>query len=176
LLLPFGHALSHLEAMLRARNFALVFLALASPAVAQLQQSLGIFGSWGAFREKGRCYAIAKPQSGTREREGRAFASIGYWPDRRARGQVYFRLSQAKRPASALLLRIDDRTFELSGDGDNAWAPDARADAEIVAAMRAGLEMSVQTRSPSGAMVRDSYGLRGAATAVDAAAVGCARR
>jgi hypothetical protein len=144
--------------------------------MAQMQQSLGIFGSWGAFREKGRCYAIAKPEGGTRDREGRAFASIGYWPDRGARGQVYFRLSQPKRPASALLLRIDDRTFELSGGNDNAWAPDPRADAEIVAAMRSGLEMTVQTRSPTGASVRDSYRLRGAATAVDAAAVGCARR
>jgi hypothetical protein len=162
--------------MLCARNFSLVFLCFASASVAQGQQSLGIFGSWGAFRENSRCYAIAKPEGGTRDREGRAFASIGYWPDRAARGQIYFRLSQAKRPASAVLLRIEDRTFELSGDADNAWAPDARADAEIVAAMRAGLAMSVQTRSPTGAMVRDSYALRGAATAVDAAAVACARR
>jgi hypothetical protein len=144
--------------------------------MAQMQQSLGIFGSWGAFRENGRCYAIAKPEGGTRDREGRAFASVGYWPSRGARGQVYFRLSQPKRPASALLLRIDERTFELSGGGDNAWAPNPQADAEIVTAMRAGLEMTVQTRSPTGAAVRDSYRLRGAATAIDAAAVACARR
>ena len=102
--------------------------------MAQMQQSLGIFGSWGAFREDARCYAIARPEGGTRDRERKAFAAIGYWPNRGARGQVYFRLSQPKRPASALLLRIDDRTFELSGGGDNAWAPNPEADAEIVAA------------------------------------------
>ena len=144
--------------------------------MAQMQQSLGIFGSWGAFREDARCYAIARPEGGTRDREGKAFASIGYWPGRGARGQIYFKLSQPKRPASALLLRIDDRTFELSGGGDNAWAPNPQADAEIVAAMRVGLEMTVQTRSPTGAAVRNFYRLRGAATAIDAAAVGCARR
>jgi hypothetical protein len=161
--------------MLRARNFAVVFLAVASPTMAQMQQSLGIFGSWGAFREKTRCYAIARPEGGTRDPEGRAFASIGYWPGRGARGQVYFRLSQPKRPASALLLKVDDRTFELSGGGDNAWSPDARADAEIVAAMRSGVEMSVETRSPSGGRIRDAYRLRGAATAIDAAAIACAK-
>jgi hypothetical protein len=143
--------------------------------MAQMQQSLGIFGSWGTFREKTRCYAIAKPEGASRERAGGAFASIGYWPQRGARGQVYFRLSQPKRPASALLLRVDDRTFELSGGGDNAWAPDPRADAEIVAAIRSGVEMAVETRSPTGGRIRDSYRLRGAATAIDAAAIACAR-
>jgi hypothetical protein len=42
--------------------------------------------------------------------------------------------------------------------------------------MRTGIEMSVETRSASGALVRDSYRLRGAATAIDAAAIACARR
>ena len=160
--------------MLRVRNFALVFLGFASAGVSQTQQSLGIFGSWGAFRENRRCYAIAAPEIHRRGSE--AFASIGYWPDRGARGQVSFRLSQEKRPASAILLRVDDQTFELAGGGTSAWAPDARADAEIVAAMRAGVEMSVQTRSQRGALVRDAYRLRGAATAIDAAAIACAKR
>jgi hypothetical protein len=160
--------------MFRARNLVIVFLGFASAVIAQGQQSLGIFGSWGAFRETRRCYAIAAPE--TRRSGQAAFASIGYWPDRGARGQVYFRLSGEKRPASAVLLRVDDQTFELAGRAGNAWAPDGRADAEIVASMRAGVEMSVETRSPRGALIRDAYRLRGAATAIDAAAIACARR
>ena len=74
------------------------------------------------------------------------------------------------------MLRIDDRTFQLIGGGANAWAPDRRADAEIIAAMRGGLNMTVETRSERGALVRDFYRLRGAATAIDAAAIACARR
>src|SRR3569833_4135048 len=113
--------------MLHARNFAVVFLAFASGAVAQAQQSLGIFGSWGAFREAHRCYASSQSEGAGRRNDAQPFASVAYWPERGARGQVYFRLSQAKRPASALLLRIDDRMFELAGGGDQAWAPDSRA-------------------------------------------------
>ena len=52
---------------------------------------------------------------------------------------------------------------------------DAGADAEIVTAMRTGVAMSVETRSQSGGLLRDEYPLRGAATAVDAAAIACAR-
>lgn len=161
--------------MVRARNFLLLSVVLAAPAAAQ-QQSLGIFGLWGAFQEKERCYAISQALRPPRDGASPAFASAGWWPDRRVRGQLHFRLSQPKRAGSAVLLRIDERTFQLIGGGSDAWAPDARADAEIGAAMRSGLDMVVETRSERGLVVRDSYALRGAATALDAAAIACARR
>jgi hypothetical protein len=161
--------------MIRRLIFPLFFMGLATPAAAQ-QQSLGIFGTWGAFRGPDRCHAIAEPYQPPRAGDGRGFASVGYWPARAVGGQAFFRLSRAKREGSAVLLRIDDRTFQLRGGGADAWAADPAADAEIVSAMRTGIEMSVETRSASGALVRDSYRLRGAATAIDAAAIACARR
>jgi hypothetical protein len=153
-----------------------LFLLAGAAAPAAAQQALGIFGTWGAFRGPGRCYAIAEPDRPPRGGDGRGFASVGYWPARAVRGQAFFRLTRAKRGGSAVLLRIGDRTFQLRGGGADAWAADPAADAEIVAAMRTGLEMNVETRAASGAVVRDSYRLRGAATAIDAAAIACARR
>lgn len=161
--------------MARCWIFPLFFMGLAAPVEAQ-QQSLGIFGTWGAFREPSRCYAITEPYGRPRAGDERGFASVGYWPGRSVRGQAFFRLSRAKRQGSAVLLRIDGRTFQLRGGGPGAWAVDSAADAEIVAAMRAGIEMSVETRAAGGVPVRDSYRLRGAATAIDAAAIACARR
>ena len=73
-----------------------------------------------------------------------------------------------------MLLRIDGRSFQLVSGPRDAWAPDRRADAGIVAAMRTGLELVVETRSTAGTLVRDRYALRGAATAIDAAAIACA--
>ncbi|HYJ81440.1 MAG TPA: hypothetical protein VEW26_01175 [Allosphingosinicella sp.] len=139
-------------------------------------KSLGIFGTWGAFRGPERCYAIAEPYQKPRAGDGRGFASVGYWPRRGLSGQAHFRLSRAKREGSAVLLRIDDRTFQLRGGGADAWAADPAADAELVSAMRTGIEMNVETRAADGALVRDSYRLRGAATAIDAAAIACSRR
>lgn len=130
---------------------------------------------WGAFREPDRCYAIAEPYRAPRAEGWKPSASVGYWPKRGVRSQVHFRLSREKRRGSAVLLRIDDQTFQLLAGGANAWAPDSRADADILSAMRTGIEMTIETRATNGALIRDSYRLRGAATAIDAAAIACAR-
>jgi hypothetical protein len=161
---------------MRSAIFLVGLLAVASPVAAQ-RQALGIFFNWGAFREETpkRCFAIAEPERGPKPDGWRPFASVSFWPASGARSQVHFRLSRNKRPGSAVLLRIDDRTFQLFAGGIDAWAADRRADAEIVAAMRRGIDMTIETRSDRGALVRDYYHLRGAATAIDAAAIGCAR-
>src|SRR3954452_21978493 len=155
--------------MVRCRYFLLLLLALASSAHAQ-KQSLGIFGQWGAFKDPARCYAISEPAEARRRGGEGAFATIAYWPQRNIRGQVHFRFARPKRQGAAVLLRIDDRTFQLIGGGADGWAPDPAADAEIVTAMRTGVAMSVETRSQGGGLLRDDYPLRGAATAIDAAA------
>jgi hypothetical protein len=159
--------------MARAAILLIFGLGAGSAALAQ-PQSLGIFGSWGAFAGDGRCYAIAQPAEAAAA-EG-SFASVGHWPARHSGGQLHVRLSRAKRPGSAVLLRIDGRSFQLLGGGRDAWAADARADQEIQATMRTGIDMVVETRSTEGLVVRDHYPLRGAATAMDAAAIACVRR
>ena len=161
--------------MLRRLLFPCICLGFATPAVGQAR-ALAISGLWGAFAEKNRCYAISQPQRTAGNNPRGAYASVGWWPTQRVGGQLHIRLSQAKRSGSAILLRIGERTFQLVGGGNNAWAPDPRADAEIVAAMRTGLQLTVETRSERGVLVRDLYALRGAATALDAAAIGCSRR
>ncbi|HEV2747333.1 MAG TPA: hypothetical protein VGW34_08560, partial [Allosphingosinicella sp.] len=103
------------------------------------------------------CYAIAEPERAPRAQGWRPSAAVGYWPERGVRGQVHFRLSRAKREGSAVLLRIDGRTFQLIGGGADAWAPNRAADADIVAAMRIGLDMTIETRSERGALIRDYY-------------------
>ena len=162
--------------MIPGRNFLFLFIAMAVPAAAQ-PQSLGIFGSWGAFRDNGRCYAITEPFEAPAAAGWRPFAAIGHWPGRRrGGGELHIRLSREKRQGSAVLLNIDGRSFQLLGGGRDAWAPDARADQEIQAAMRTGIDMAVETRSTEGLPVRDHYRLRGAATAMDAAAIACVPR
>jgi hypothetical protein len=161
--------------MARRSPLLLLSLALASPAAAQ-PRPLGIFGSWGVFAGDGRCYAIAQPFEASPATGWQPFAAVGHWPARHAGGELHVRLSREKRQGSAVLLRIDGRSFQLLGGGRDAWAPDARADQEIQAAMRTGIDMVVETRSTQGLIVRDHYRLRGAATAMDAAAIACVRR
>lgn len=159
----------------RAWFLPVLIAAGAAPVMAQ-PQPLGAFGNWAAFRDGARCYAIAQPHQSPRAQGWQPFASVGIWPGRSRTGQLHIRLSREKRQGSAVLLRVDGRAFQLIGGGRDAWAPDGRADAEIQAAMRTGLDLVVETRSAQGLLVRDQYRLRGAATAMDAAAVGCAAR
>ena len=161
--------------MMHVRCFFLLVAAIASPAIAQ-RQALGVFGNWGAFAGDGRCYAIAEPVDAPPAGAWRPFAAVGHVPGRRAVGQIDIRLSRAKRAGSAVLLNIDGRSFQLVGGVRDAWAANAGADRDIQAAMRTGVDMVVETRSAEGLLVRDHYRLRGAATAIDAAAIACAAR
>lgn len=161
-------------------NLALISaLCLAAPAMAR--DSLGVFETWGAFRDPGvpRCYAIARS-----ERRGgpTGFATVGIWPRAKVRGQIHFRLSRAIGPGTRINLRIGGQTVALVGGGADAWAPDPRGDAAVIAAMRSAERMTVRVgvrvgvRAPGRqrGSFADSYTLAGAATAMDAALIGCA--
>jgi hypothetical protein len=161
--------------VINGRRFILALLAFAAPAQAE-KQALGIFSLWGSFRDGARCWAVSEPDGAARRSGGRSFASITWSAAGGPRGQLAFHLAAAKRAGSAVLLRIDERVFQLAGSGMDAWAENGRADAEIVAAMRTGVQMTIETRAENGAPLRDGYALRGAATAIDAAAIACARR
>src|SRR5687767_14078380 len=156
------------------RYLPAAFALLLASAPLAARDSLGVFGDWGAFRDPQapRCYAIAAAQN---PRTGQPFASIGTWPRRQVRGQVHVRLSRAVAPAATISLSIGGERFELTGGGADAWAQDRRMDAAIVAAMRSAGSMSVRARDRSGRRFTDRYSLEGAATAMDAATVGCAR-
>jgi hypothetical protein len=154
------------------RAAAAILLALAAtPAVART--SLGTFDGWGAFRDDVplRCYAIAEPERSAGGRV-RPFASVSHWPQNGIRGQLHIRLSQAVPARAQVSLVIDDRRFPLVAGGNDAWAPDAANDAGIIALLRNARGFTVQVRGA----FSESYALKGAATAIDAAALGCARR
>ena len=162
------------------RLAAVALLAAAAPL--QAKDSLGVFGDWGAFRDElrnaavPRCYAIAMPAASRLQRDFEPFATIGTWPRRGLRGQVHFRLSRKLRRDSSITVSIGDKRFELTGGGGDAWARDRTMDAAIVAAMRSADRMVVRATDTRGRRFSNTYSLAGAATAMDAATLACARR
>ena len=154
---------------------ALAALAAAAPAAAQ-PQPLGVFGAWGAFRDGARCYAITQPEE--------AAAAQGWQPSPRSANGPGGAAAASSISASAGRNGRARRCCSGSTAAPSSWSaaaatpgrPTPRADAEIQAAMRTGLDLVVETRSTQGLIVRDLYRLRGAATAIDAAAIACAPR
>ena len=148
-------------------------IALAGPIAAK--DSLGVYEGWAAFRDDAplRCYAIAKPQ---RDRDSSPYATVSTWPSRGKRGQVHVRLSDAVSKGAPVRLTIGAERFALAANARNAWGKDPQMDAAIVAAMRSATTMTVSARGRSGRRFTDRYDLAGAATAIDAATVGCIAR
>ena len=157
--------------------YLLIFPAIFALGPANARSTLGSFDGWAAFRDEQplRCFAIAQPVQGSGGK-WRPFASVGTWPQAGARGQFYVRLGRERRVNATVTLIVGDRRFSLVGGTADAWAPDARTDAAIVAAMRSARSMSVASVAATGGGFAETYALKGAATAIDSAALGCARR
>jgi hypothetical protein len=155
------------------RLWPLALLLAAVPLAAR--ESLGVYEGWAAFSDASprRCYAIAQAQG---KGPASAYATGSLWPDKRVRGAVHLVLSRDVAAKGPVRLTVGDKRFTLVAKRRNAWSPDARGDAAIVAALRSANMMSVTAPSAKGGSFTDRYTLAGAATAIDAATVGCAKR
>lgn len=154
-----------------------VFLIALCPVPAVAKDALGIFNSWGAFRdpEIPRCYAIAESEEITGKAERKSFVTIGFWPNREIRRQFHVRLSRDRSTNSRVIVSIAGRRFRLTATRADGWSQDKRMDAAIIAAIRSATSMTVESVGRDGKPIVDAYLLRGAATAIDAASLGCSR-
>ena len=161
----------------RALSVAVILGVLAPIAPALARESLGLYSTWGAFRDPRvpRCYAIAMADPSAMRRDYQPFAAVGSWPRRAARNQIHFRLSRKLMAGAPITLRIGEDRFALTGGGGDAWPADARANAAILAAMRSATGMTVSARDDRGGGFANSWPLAGAASAMDAASIGCAQ-
>lgn len=142
------------------------------------RDSLGVYDNWGSFKDPSipRCYAIAiseKPRGKLNAPQGSA--SVGTWPKKQVHGQLHMRLSHEPAAGATITLAIGNRKFNLIGSGTNAWARDRAMDAAIISAMRSAEGMSVRAISTDKKSFTDRYRLEGAASAMDAATLACAK-
>ncbi len=144
---------------------ALAALLWAAPGL-----TLGVWQSWGAFRDGDHCWAIAAPPG---RRAADAFAAISTWPARGLRDQLQVRLSRDRRADAPVVLAVGDRRIRLVARGRDAWAAGPAADRAILAALRSARAMAVESRDTAGRRFVDGYRLGGAPTAIDAARLAC---
>lgn len=164
-----------LGAVFTAASLALSVPLSTTPAFAR--DSLGLYEGWGAFRDPmvPRCYAIAKAEPSTKWRDYDPYAAVGTWPKRGRRNQIHFRVSRTMAKNSAISLRIGTARFRLTGGGGDAWAANDKDNAAIIAAMRSASRMTLSAQGAKGGRFSNTWQLSGAASAMDAALLGCAR-
>lgn len=156
------------------KRILMALLLLTSPAFAR--DSLGVFDGWGAFRDPNplHCYAISEPVISGGAGHWRPFVSVSHWPAQSIRGQLHIRLSRERRTDADVMLVVGNKKWRLAAGKTDAWAPSANHDSFILAKMRAATSLSVSSVAATGGGFADTYALKGAATAIDAAALGCA--
>jgi hypothetical protein len=155
---------------------AVLVLALFSVATPLLAKDrLGVFQSWAAFRDPAtpRCYAIAAPEEMVGTPLRKAYLSVGFWPKKGVAGQVFVSLSRERSANSSITLTAGGRRFRLIANEVGGWAVDRRMDQAIIAAIRSASALSIESIGRDGRSIVDAYSLRGAPSAVDAAALGC---
>lgn len=149
------------------------------PAMAQAKDLINIFSGWAVFSQNDgggkHCYAIAQPTElvGRDSLKGNSSFIVGFWPQRAQNYQIYVRFSRERSSNSVVTLSAGGRRFRLDGNRVEAWSKDKRMDMAIIAALRGSASMSIESIGRDGRAIVDAYKLRGAATAIDAAAFAC---
>jgi hypothetical protein len=158
---------------MKKQFLGLAVLFVAGPALAK--ETIGVFGEWGAFRDKRGstvCYVVSAPV--TRSGKGRAAPQlvVSIWPRQKISAQVMAGTGTATQSAA---LAVGGRSFKLSIQGDGGWLPDRTADGQALAALAASGTATVTGRSARGNRFTDSYALAGFSDAWSAAQKACAR-
>lgn len=158
-------------------RLALPVIALLAACPALARDRLGVWNDWGAFRDAAvpRCYAIAMAvDTPGKARETTPYFTVANWPRRGIHGEIHLRLSRNAAPGRPVTLTLGGQKFPLVAGAMDAWAPDRRGDAAVIALLRGNGEAVISATARDGHPVRDVYRLAGAASAIDAANLGCA--
>ncbi|MEM9878614.1 MAG: invasion associated locus B family protein [Pseudomonadota bacterium] len=154
--------------------FAAAILCVQSAALAQepalKREHLGDYKDWSTFKDqpkdtKAVCYMISQPKQPAQLPNGaerrNAFVMISHWPGRQEYGVVRLNSGFDYRRGAAVLLSVDGRTYELYGDGQDAWTFGLDDDARIVQSMKRGLKAEVSAKAARGFDATDVFSLKG---------------
>ena len=130
--------------------------------------------AWAAIDRGATCEAVSRSLRVAAKGKVQAIAGFTFSADRRRWGEFHARLRRMPRAGAAVMVRIDDQPFLLVSRGNWAWSSGPGQDQAIIAALRTGGRMTVESHDAGGGRFVDPYSLDGAATAIDAAAAACA--
>lgn len=166
---------------MRTAIAACLFAVLAAtPASAQQEGLIDVFGNWSAFAIKATgqpvCYIGSEPlkQQGKYKKRGDSYILVTLRPaDKKTAGVVSLAAGYTYKANSDARAKIGKDTFKLFTRDSSAWAYDDAADAAMIAAMKRGAAMVVTGTSSRGTKTTDSYSLKGFTAAYNAASAAC---
>lgn len=162
-----------------AAAFAVLVLT-ATAAYPQASNRVATFQDWSVYVYSGPsgrvCYAATQPRTMAPVGVNRdpVFFMVANWPDRGATNEVSVIMGYPLEAASSVTVTIDTtENFTLFTQNDAAWIRELDIEAQLIVAMRRGIDMVVRGRSARGTDTTDTYSLRGISAALDRAAQEC---
>lgn len=145
------------------KNLILGMAAAAAAFVAIPASAQGVHDDWESFNKDGRCWAATAPKESAGNIAGRTapFLSIQNHPAEGVRGSVIVSAGFAAAGEGEVKLEVDGQAFEALPFGDVAFTASGKPEAELIAAMRRGKELSVTWTDSNGSFATDRYSLIG---------------
>jgi len=147
---------------------------------------------WSVYTSKNQkqCWLASKPKKSVNTKDGKvvvvnrgkSYLWVSFWAETKDRGQVSFTGGYPYNPGEVLDFNIDNTKFDLGvpPEGDYpeytfnfAWAGDAKADKEIITAMKRGSTAIITGFSKRGTKTRDTFSLMGFTAALKDAEKRC---
>ena len=166
-------------------TLAVSFTAYATVASAQNGKEqavlLGQFGDWGAYKAtpsgKEVCFALSKPTKAVTDPPGRtrdpSYAFVSTRPAEKVKNEVSIIVGYPQKSGVEATVTIGSARFVMYTQDDGAWVKNAAEEPQMVAAMRKGSDMVVQSISSHGTKTTDTYSLKGISDALDKVASSC---
>ncbi len=142
--------------------------ALASPATAR--ENLGVFGNWGAFKERGACYAIAVPTQSEAGKRSEPYITVSQFLPAGSAPQIMVATGASSRTVS---VRAGGQNFRPTVRNESAWMPDSRGDQLMIQAFMASSSVNVEITTARGNHLFDRYALTGFGDAWKTAQAAC---
>jgi len=154
-------------------------------AEAQTQTRVDAKKDWSVFQAEANgqkvCWIVSQPTKTAAYRNGKAvtvrrgdiFLMISIRPADGVANEVSFLGGYPFKDGSKVEATVGDAKFTLFTEGENAWAPSAKEDAQMVDAFRRGANAKLEGLSSRGTTTVDTFSLSGFTAALDAATALC---
>ena len=158
---------------------SIIFVTLAVPLLPASAEVIGVYRAWTAVtvskEKKNTCMMWAQPKRsrGFKGKRDDVFAFVTHQPSEDRINRVSFETGYELGARPNVLVRVDDDTFSLNAQGTGAWTRSAEDDLALIAAMREGQLMTVESETGDGALIRDGFSLFGFTAAYKAINAAC---
>ncbi|WP_417670296.1 invasion associated locus B family protein [Roseibium sp.] len=167
---------------MQAKTLVMAFVGLvlsSAAAFAQTPTLLKQHKDWAAYSHAGGsgkvCYALTKPTQmlpGDRN-HGDVFFFVSSRPSEGVSSEPSLLVGYPLKEGSNVSVDVDGKAFTLFTKNDGAWVENAATEQQLIAAMKAGREMTVNGESSRGTKTTYKFSLSGVTAAIDTAGAAC---